>query len=217
MKARGMATLVGGALALSAYTAWPTWERFQTPLVLADMLDAYRDYFDAVVDALVAPTGELHSRLPGARLHARLARSNADASVDRLAAEPRGTRRHRGSATRLLATSRRFTRAVMALEAGVHAGSVDAPPRSWPAEVTTFARDVQVTLAALASALRGQRAALESLPDLRAGQEALRVALGDTEARASDSQSEGEGSTALLVDQTETIANSVNTMVSLLV
>lgn len=217
MKARGMATLVGGALALSAYAAWPTWERFQTPLVLADMLDAYLDYFDTVVDALIAPSPEHRSGLTAARLRARLARSNADASVDRLSAEPRGTRRHRGSATRLLAASRRFTRAVMALEAGVHAAGVDGPPHSWPAELTTFARDVKVTLAALSSALRGQRAALESLPELRADQEALRLALGAGDARADDPHGEGESGAALLLDQTETIANAVNTMVSLLV
>jgi uncharacterized membrane protein YccC len=212
MKARGVATLVGGALALAAYAIWPTWERSQTPLVLAEMLDAYRSYFDAVMDGLTTPEGVSHSRLAAERSKARLARSNADASADRLFAEPRGTRGERSRATRLLATSRRFTRAALAIEAGLHAKG-DAP--RWPSELETFARDVDVTLAALASALRGQRAALESLPDLREDQEAFRVAIEESTAPIAEVSST---STAmkLMLDQTETIANAVNTMVSIL-
>jgi uncharacterized membrane protein YccC len=225
MEARGMATLVGGALAVAAYAVWPTWERSQTPLVLADMLDSYRAYFDALMDALANPAGLADSRLSRSRLRARLARSNADASVDRLFAEPRGSRRERSTATRLLATSRRFTRAAMALEAGLHA-KVDHA--AWPRELVIFARDVDVTLVALTSALRGQRAALESLPDLRADQEALRAVLEAAEGQSADPTTNADAdpnvdpsarrtSAALVLDQTETIANAVNTMVALLV
>ncbi|HEU6451887.1 MAG TPA: FUSC family protein [Gemmatimonadaceae bacterium] len=212
MEARGVATLVGGALALAAYAIWPTWERSQTPLVLAEMLDAYRSYFDAVMDGLMIPDGASESRLAATRLQARLARSNADASLDRLFAEPRGTRGERSRTTRLLATSRRFTRAAMAMEAGLHAKG--AAPR-WPGELATFGRDVGVTLVALASALRGQRAALESLPDLREDQEAIRTALEEG-APPIDEDSAPATAVKLALDQTETIANAVNTMVSIL-
>jgi uncharacterized membrane protein YccC len=213
MEARGMATLVGGALALAAYAVWPTWERQQTPLVLADMLDSYRSYFDAVVNGLMAPDGEMASRLSAARLRARLARSNSDASVDRLFAEPRGTRHERSTATRLLATSRRFTRATMLLEAELHTkGELPA----WPTELGAFAKSVDVTLAALARALRGQRAALESLPDLRYDQEALRAAL-QVDDDASGAVPGARPRVTLALHQTETIANAVNTMVTLLV
>jgi uncharacterized membrane protein YccC len=212
MKARGVATLVGGALALAAYAIWPTWERSQTPRVLAEMLDAYRSYFDAVMDGLTTLEGVSDSRLAAARSQARLARSNADASADRLFAEPRGTRSERSRVTRLLATSRRFTRAALAMEAGLHARG-DAP--HWPRELQTFGRDVDVTLAALAGALRGQRAALESLPDLREDQEAVRVALEESAERIAEDSSPSTAA-KLVLDQTETIANSVNTMVSIL-
>jgi len=47
--ARGIGTLIGGALALSAYAVWPTWERTQTPLILADLLDAYRHYVATIM------------------------------------------------------------------------------------------------------------------------------------------------------------------------
>jgi uncharacterized membrane protein YccC len=213
MEARGMATLVGGALALAAYAVWPTWERHQTPLVLADMLDCYRSYFDAVMTGLMASEGDVSSRISAARLRARLARSNADASVDRLFAEPRGTRHERSVATRLLATSRRFTRATMLLEAELHTkGELPA----WPPELVSFAKSVDVTLAALARALRGQRAALESLPDLRDDQEALRGALQPDHDSAAGAKVSSPR-IALALDQTETIANSANTMAALLV
>ncbi len=213
MEARGMATLVGGALALAAYVVWPTWERSLAPLVLASMLDCYREYFDMVMTALISPEATPESRLAAVRRRARLARSNADASVDRLFAEPRGTRGERSGATRLLAASRRFARATMVLEAGLQSKDEVSLPE---AELTAFARDVELTLIALASALRGQRAALESLPDLLESHEALRTVAGQCAPTAA-----GDGeippSPALWLDQTETVANAVNTMVALLV
>lgn len=213
MEARGIATLVGGVLALATYAIWPTWERSQTPLVLAEMLDAYRAYFDAVVDALTIPGGASESRIVSARSRARLARSNADASVDRLFAEPRGTLRERSDATRLLASSRRFTTAVLVLEGWLHSEGA-APP--WPQELVTFGRDVDVMLIALAGALRGRRAALESLPDLREDHERLRAALEGSEQGNTD-DSARSAAVKLAIDQSETIGNAVNTMVSIVV
>lgn len=212
MEARGVATLVGGALALAAYAAWPTWERSQTPLVLAEMLDAYRTYFQAVIDSVDDSRSASDSRLSDARLRARLARSNAEASVDRLFAEPRGSVQERSLALRLLASSRQFTRAAMVLEAGTHDPSF---PRSWPVEFSAFAKDVGVTLVALASALRGRRAALESLPDLRAEQVGLRDAVNEVE-RVSGEQAPPPSSVTLALDQTDRMTNAVNTMVTLL-
>jgi len=43
--ARGLNTAIGGAIALLVYWVWPTWERSQAPELMAQMLDAYRDYF----------------------------------------------------------------------------------------------------------------------------------------------------------------------------
>src|SRR5713226_2488940 len=43
--ARGANTIAGGALALLAYTAWPTWERTRVPELFANMLEAYRASF----------------------------------------------------------------------------------------------------------------------------------------------------------------------------
>src|SRR5438309_11658152 len=43
--ARGVNTVAGGALALLAYRIWPTWERTLVSERVAEMLDAYREYF----------------------------------------------------------------------------------------------------------------------------------------------------------------------------
>src|SRR3989440_10151826 len=47
--ARGVNTVAGGALALLAYRIWPTWERTLVSERVAEMLDAYREYFHCLV------------------------------------------------------------------------------------------------------------------------------------------------------------------------
>src|SRR5215469_15005729 len=83
--ARAINTLIGGIVAMIAYAVWPSWERTQTGAVLADMLDAYRDYLAAVMAALA---GGDPAAIDDVRLDGRLARSNAEASVDRARGEP---------------------------------------------------------------------------------------------------------------------------------
>lgn len=212
IEARGVATLVGGALALTAYAAWPTWERSQTQLVAAEMIDAYRAYFGAVIVRLQRAHTAHDSLLTASRLSARLARSNAEASVDRLFGEPRGSAAERSLALRFLAASRRFARATMALEVGIPDPNF---PRKWPAEFEVFARDVDITLTVLAGALRGQHAALESLPDLRAEQVALYSAVHAAESAAGGPVAPAS-SVSLVLDQTDRMTNAVSTMVTLL-
>ncbi len=88
ISARGLNTAVGGTLALLAYIVWPTWEKTQVGEALARMLDAYRDYFRVVVLAYYDQGATWADDLDRARQAARLARSNAEASVDRVGGEP---------------------------------------------------------------------------------------------------------------------------------
>ena len=81
--ARAVATVVGGALAVAAVLAAPSWERQVLPRRLADLLTAYRDYLTALADPSATAT-----RLQAARAACRLARSNAQVSLDRARAEP---------------------------------------------------------------------------------------------------------------------------------
>src|SRR5262249_54124070 len=88
MLPRGLNTAIGGAIALFAYWIWPTWERTQVGEVMARQLDGYRSYFQELRKAY-EQAGAIPSRaLDQARVAGRRARSNLEASVDRLSAEP---------------------------------------------------------------------------------------------------------------------------------
>ncbi len=193
---RGLDTLLGGAIALAAYAAWPTLERTQIPEAIARMLDAYRAYFQTVRDAYFQPEAPFSAALDGARLAARLARSNLEAALARLPAEPGGSEAH-AALTGLLANSHRLVHAFMALEAGL-ARSRPVPAR---AAFRTFANDADLTLYFLSARLRGSPISREDLPNLR-----------EDHYQLVDS---GDGSVdryALVNVETDRITNSLNTL-----
>ena len=193
--ARGLNTIVGGAVALLAYLLWPTWERTLVPEAFARVLDAYRDYLRAVADGyLQKPDARRLDRL---RLAARLARSNLDASLGRLRGEPGVDARTMTLLDAMHANALRFVHAAMALEAGLYR-SRPVPAR---APFRPFMEHVDLTVHFLAAVLRGSPAAADHLPDLRADQRALVEAGGS-----------GEERHALVDVETDRIANSVNTL-----
>jgi uncharacterized membrane protein YccC len=160
---RARSTILGGAIALLVYAVWPTWERSQAHVTLARLLDAYRDYFRAVRVAFTQTDRDFHRELDRARVAARLARSNAEASLERFAAEP-GTRVELVQLlASMLASSHRLVHAVMALEAGL---TTSRPIPARPAFVR-FAYHVELVLHSLSAALRGSPLPAGSLPDLR--------------------------------------------------
>ena len=173
MAARALFTVVGGAIALTAYRVWPTWERTQVPEALARLLDAYRQYFQAVRDAYLHPGieqgAELTARLDTARQAGRLARTTLEASIARLRMEPGVAPAQIARLQAILANSHRFIHAVMALEAGLFS-SKPAPPR--PA-FAAFSNSVDATLYFLAAYLRGVPVHAGDLPDLREAHRAL--------------------------------------------
>ncbi|HEU0276717.1 MAG TPA: FUSC family protein [Rhodanobacteraceae bacterium] len=109
VQARALDTALGSTLALAAYLVWPTWERGREREALARMLESYRDYLVAVL------SGDARARHE-TRIAARAARSAAQASLDRLRAEPTGER-HLPRAETLVAQANRFVRVAMLLEA----------------------------------------------------------------------------------------------------
>ena len=161
---RGINTVAGGVLALAAYAAWPTWERTQVGEMMARLLAAYRAYFSAVLEDLVRSDGASSAhRIDKVRLAARLARTNAVASVDRMQAEP-GTRAEEiALLIGMLASSHRFVHAVMSVEAGILPA---ARPAVRP-EFRAFAADAIATLDGLAAELRRTRPSAQKWPDLR--------------------------------------------------
>lgn len=158
VKARGLNTAAGGVLALAAYVLWPTWERKQIRQTMAEMLDRCREYLHA------AALGRDKEELPDeARLAWRLARSNAEAAVDRLSGEPGATTEQVALWNSILASSHSVAYSAMVLETERRLTgtiSADEPGRA-------FLRDAEFTLYFLAAALRGTRSALEGVPNLR--------------------------------------------------
>jgi len=194
---RGLNTLIGGVIALAAYQVWPTWERTQAPEAIARMLEAYRLYFQAVRDAALHPDRPFGAELDRTRQAARLARSNAEASVTRLAAEPGVSADRVSKLHRMLADSHRFIHAAMSLEAGlVRSGQV--PARD---EFRTFSNHVDVTLYYLAAKLRGADSTPADLPDLREDHHAL-LESGDPQVDRY----------ALVNVEADRITNSLNTL-----
>ncbi|MEO8660987.1 MAG: FUSC family protein [Bryobacteraceae bacterium] len=193
---RALNTFGGGAVALLAYAVWPTWERRRAPEALASMLDAYREYFRAVRTSYEQPDQSFQRELDNTRVLARLARSNLEASVDRLTAEPYAAKSIEMYSS-VLASSHRLVHAMMSMEGGL-ASSRPVPAR---AGTTIFANHVELSLYYLAAALRGSPLKASDLPDLRDDHHAL-IESGDplTERYA------------LVNVETDRITNSLNTL-----
>jgi len=192
--ARAINSIAGGALALTAYWLWPTWERYRINENVARLLDAYRDYFRVISEAYLKPDAPPLS-LDTARQACRLARSNLEASVDRLSAEPYPSQI--SALNDMLASSHRLVHALMALEAGLYQSQFVTPRDAF----RKFSHDVERTLYFLAASLRGSAIHPGDLPDLREDHHAL--------LRSGDSHVERY---ALVNIETDRVTNSLNTM-----
>jgi len=191
---RAVNTVFGGLLAMIAYAVWPTWEKTQTGRALAEMLDAYREYFQAVVASLASGASQ---GIDEVRMTGRRARSNAEASVDRLGGEPgvRPETLHHLHA--VMVSSHSFVHAVMAMESALYRTD---PVPARPATLK-FAEDVDRTLAAAAESLRMRKALPRDLPDLRGAQKKI---AGSEAARSKRYE--------LVNVETDRITTSLNTM-----
>ena len=191
---RSLDTVLGGVLALVVYGAWPTWEGAHVRQALADLLEAHRRYVTALFGGLIDPAARDRSRLSAARGAARLARSNAEASVQRMLGEPASRRAISGDvALGVLAATRRHALAALALQARLEQG-----PREPPPDLDRLARQIETTLGALAEALR-EDTVPEGLPPLRATQEQVRARTRST-----------------LMDETDVMVDSLNTIAEML-
>ena len=160
--ARGVNTVAGGALALLAYWLWPTWERTRVSERIAEMLDAYRNYTHALSRWNPADKSWMQE-LERARRGARTARANLEASIDRLGSEPGTTREQIARLSAVLASSHRFVHALMALDAIFS----HQPALASSSPLKNFMSKLELTLALLASTLRGVRVPSKDFPDLR--------------------------------------------------
>lgn len=197
ISARAVNTMLGGAIALLAYGLWPTWEGTHTPEVLATLLDKYREYFRAIRKSYTQPDQSFTPELDRVRHAARLARSNLEASIERLMAEPKTPPGMASTLSGILANTHRLVHAIMALEAGI-SGSPPAPARE---QFQMFSNQVELTLYYLAAMLRGSRLTRRDLPDLREAHQTL-----------TESGNPATERYAVVNVETDRITNSLNTL-----
>lgn len=198
--ARGLNTALGGVLALLVYAAWPSWERTRVSERIAQMLDAYQSYLQALMN-LKSSHATPSPELDAARRAARVSRSNLEASVDRLSSEPGTTRLQMDRLNAALASSHRFVHASMALDAILS----EHPELANSAPLQNFAAAAETALAKLSSALRGTRVVPKDFPDLREEYRRMREARSP----AADSRFTAFDSINIEADR---ITNSVNTL-----
>ncbi len=185
-------TGLGCGIALLAYVVWPTWERTHAREALVRMLEAYAGY----LHALVLPA-RAHARRDS-RTAARTARTNAQASIERMRSEPATPAALLALARALFANGNRLARSAMTLEALLD----DLPALPVQDEIRHFIDTVADTVQQLATALRERRAP-DSLPDLRRLQRAL---------VASAHQSGDRSATELLERISDRLVDNVDTL-----
>jgi len=195
-------TVIGVALAMGAYAVWPSWERPQVPGNLAAMLNAYRHYFGTVMAGYTDPAADL-AEIGRRRAAARLARSNAEASVQRAQNEPACYRPDPHLTLGLLSSGHRFIQSVLSLEAHLRS----APPRTGLPELAPFADAVDQALHALAAAVEHETRP-PSLPPLREHYDRLAAHLEALAQRADRHAAD----LAFIVSEADRIVDSVNTM-----
>ena len=198
MVARGIATVIGSALALTGYVLWPSRESPRVQSALAAMIDAYRGHFSALL------RGDASARA-NARSAARSTRTNAQASLERLRGEPRYDRALLALGEGVFANANRFIRASMALEAVLDDASA-LPQRE---HVLAFAARVDAALAAIADSLRSGNA--PAIERLRTAERQLADAL---EATPGDDNTRSVASA--VGDACDRITDSVDTLAHLL-
>ncbi|HEX6449978.1 MAG TPA: FUSC family protein [Trebonia sp.] len=134
---RAVATVIGGAVVILGLLLWPAWERRFVPTRLAELLDSYRVYLVAIADPRSSPADRQR-----ARVASRVARSTAEASVERAAAEPVSAAAVIGLGRNVLATSHRIIRALVTLDALREAREVDAEPPEFTGLLDAAATDL---------------------------------------------------------------------------
>lgn len=142
-------TVAGGLLALLVYAVWPTWESYRAREALAVLLENLARDARVMLGMYVDPSTWNPDAARHSRDAARLARSNAEASVERMLGEPETTRRiDPDLALGILAAARRYAVGALALHAGL-----DQRP-SPRAALAAFRDRIADTLERLAAALR---------------------------------------------------------------
>lgn len=194
--ARGINTLIGGAIALVVYWCWPTSEKLQMSEVIARMLDTYLAYFRAIGQT-VQGQGASAQEMDRLRQKARVARANFHAAAERFIMERSASFEDKKVISAVMVASNRFAHSMMAVEAGATQPISEKQRDAFIA----FAGNVDRTVGLLSEALRGRDISHNQFPDVRAGYVQF------SESRQSDSEQ-----FALLFEETDRMTNSLVTL-----
>jgi uncharacterized membrane protein YccC len=181
--ARAEGVLIGAGLAMMVILLWPAWERAQVPQHLADLLEAEGRYMLLILSGYLDPATLNQAQARRCRLKTRLARSNAEASVQRSLNEPKRFRTNASVALGVLANDVRLFYVTLALEALFWHSRPSHPLPS----LRPLIDDLQTAVQSLVRALRFETL-VGRWPDLRADCRALAEWL---EASAKDAQAGG--------------------------
>jgi uncharacterized membrane protein YccC len=153
-------TAIGAALALIAYSVWPTWAGFTAQEKFARLIEAHSTYTTALLHSFAHPGETSPAQLRSLQAAARRARTDAEASADRLADEPPHPPLTPTVAQTLVAVVTRLAHAELSLHALVppeamvtgqeEGGAEDADARRLDALATAF----HTTTSSLAEAVR---------------------------------------------------------------
>ncbi|ALE91563.1 hypothetical protein AOC05_03085 [Arthrobacter alpinus] len=197
-------TLVAGVLAVAATVVWPAWERSYLPARIGEMLAAYRRYL-----ALVADTTAGKTKLDSARSAARLARSNALASLERTRGEPVAARTTLDIGEGVLVQSHVMVQAVMIIDAARQSMNAQGQPvEGLLGKLAPFVADCQTALVSCENAVfAGSNP--QGAPAMRNAFVLLKDSL--------DAVAPGPGTLRpAVLDAADRIANALDTMVHLL-
>jgi uncharacterized membrane protein YccC len=195
---RGLDTVIGGALALLAILLGTPWERDAVAARMAELLASYRAYTLAVANLDFDPP-----RLQRARAAARRARTEAQASVDRARSEPVSSRPQVELGEAVLAHTHRYIHAMLTIDALRPALRELGGLR----ELDELLQQAAAVLQSAETAIRSGTAPRSA--SLRPAQEALAAAVERNRARFGSADV-----AAALLDATDRIANSLDTLVS---
>jgi uncharacterized membrane protein YccC len=147
-EARILDTVLGAALALGAYLAWPTWEGATAQQKLARLVETHRDYAKALLRELAHPGSTDAPALRALQAAAQRSRSDAEAAAARVAQEPRHGPMKPELAQLVIATVERLAHAQLALHALVLSSERAA------IDADDFGAALDTALGRLAAALR---------------------------------------------------------------
>jgi uncharacterized membrane protein YccC len=176
--ARLIGTGIGAALALAGYLAWPSWEGESAQQKLARLFETQAEFGSMLVRAYVRPAPADRAAIAAAARTARRARTDAEASADRLADEPPHPPLTARLAYGLTGIGRRLAHVSLTLNAALestHPGRDQAPavqPDHAVKAVDQFADGLEAAARAVAGSLRSLRPPAD-MPPLRDLQSAL--------------------------------------------